>query len=122
MVFCNVALLVIAMKFTPNRPVRKSEYGITRGEVPHPEQLSDAAVSLAENSRVCPGPNIAVLPTHAPSSVSVPPPTTALPLGGNHFVARMSGGSVDPENSAPNDGARMISPSAVSEMYPPESR
>src|SRR6185503_1079183 len=49
--------------------------------------------------------------------VTLPPANVATPLGGNHCMVNIPAGRESPENSVPNAGARMTSPSAVSETY-----
>src|SRR6266568_6074420 len=117
----DVPPFVPVIRLKTKKPVRKTAQGAAMKVCPKPEESSEAWVMSAENSRDRPGPNRASVPALAPSSVSRPPATLALPFGGNHSVADIPAGRASPENSAPKVGARITSPSAVSATYAPAS-
>ena len=114
--FCAVPSLVVVNRSVLNRKVRKTAQGGLTKSVPKPEELSWVPEKRAENSRERPGPYSAIEPALTPSRLIVPPATMRLPLGESHWTDDMLAGSESPENSAPNAGARITSPSVVSEM------
>ena len=82
---------------------------------PNPAFWNDAPLKVATNSSARPGAKVALVRAQAPSTVTLPPPTDAVPPV--HEPLAQPTGRLEPENSAPTVGARMTSPFPVSETY-----
>src|SRR5436190_1840723 len=85
-------------------------------DVPNPMSWFDA-LNVATNSRVW-APAAGVPTRAAPSIASLPPETAAAPPAASTDGVQPAG-SAAPENSAACVGAKVISPSTVSDTYMP---
>src|SRR6266581_145804 len=105
--------LARAYTASPAPPVLKMIHGELKSmSATNPTCWNRSARNVATNSIERPGPNEPTVPARAPSTTSCPPLTVALPPP-DHGADCQSPGSVLPENSAPEAGARITSPSAV---------
>src|SRR2546422_9999217 len=85
-------------------------HGPALKSVPKPACWNGCAPKVAVNSSERPEAKVASVPAREPLTVSTPPPTVALPLGGVQSVLDHPLGSVEPANSSPTKGVRITSP------------